>query len=246
MLVLFNSETVPELIDKVDRLNRYFHSHHRHTVHHITEHSLDLEHVSRDGTMPLDIESLFVCGIYLALLEQVGCSDLRVRFPQAPEGDAWVVFGSDLGRIPATGLQRWSIRWDAIEPRRALPGLDEILLKDLPPDLEEPTAMDSTRRLILSDINRRWKVADAAAALSMSARTLQRRLREEGWTYSRLVTQTRVAAAERLLDDEGMGVTDIGYIVGFADTPHFSRTFKDVTGYTPSEWRARSTGTINA
>ncbi len=239
VLVLFNSETVPELIEKIDRLNRYFHSHHRHRVHHITMHSIDLEHISRDETRPLDNESLFVCGLYLALMEQVGCSGLRVRFPQAPDGDAWIGFGADIGPIPTTCLQRWLIRWDSIEPRRSLPGLDEMLLKDLPPDLEQPSAMDDARRLILGDINRKWKLADVAEALNMSARTLQRRLGDEGWTFSRLVTQTRVVAAKRLLGKTDMGVTDIGYVVGFSDTPHFSRTFKEVTGYAPSEWRTR-------
>ncbi|MCP5028810.1 MAG: helix-turn-helix transcriptional regulator, partial [Actinomycetia bacterium] len=67
---------------------------------------------------------------------------------------------------------------------------------------------------------------------------LQRHLREEGRAFTTILRSTRVAAAQDLLRDPTRTVTDVAYLTGFADTAHFTRTFKQAIGATPSAWRA--------
>jgi AraC-like DNA-binding protein len=79
--------------------------------------------------------------------------------------------------------------------------------------------------------------AGAAAALHMSARTLQRRLAAEGTTFSGVVDDTREALARELLADRSLPLAEIAYRVGFADLATFSRAFKRWTGKPPGLFR---------
>lgn len=58
-----------------------------------------------------------------------------------------------------------------------------------------------------------------------------------GLTPSQYITQARLAAAARLLQDTQLGVSDIAYQCGFYDHSAFSRAFHSAMGITPSEYR---------
>lgn len=51
------------------------------------------------------------------------------------------------------------------------------------------------------------------------------------------LNEYRVTTAKRMLLETSMTVTDIGYAVGFYDTPHFVRTFKKCVRMTPAVYR---------
>lgn len=70
-----------------------------------------------------------------------------------------------------------------------------------------------------------------------SLRTLQRRLAEEGLTYSRLVEQVRFNTAIRLLQDPSLKLLNIAIELGYSDAAHFTRAFKRWTGISPREFR---------
>ena len=72
-----------------------------------------------------------------------------------------------------------------------------------------------------------------------SARTLQRRLSEQGTTFTELLVEVRVAEAERQLLETDASVSTIGYATGFSDSAHFTRTFRARTGRTPSSVRGQ-------
>jgi AraC-like DNA-binding protein len=76
-----------------------------------------------------------------------------------------------------------------------------------------------------------------AAALKMSARTLQRRLEEEGHRYSSVLDDVRARVAKRLLADPSLGLGEIAYRIGFCDLATFSRAFKRWTGVPPGTYR---------
>jgi AraC-like DNA-binding protein len=82
---------------------------------------------------------------------------------------------------------------------------------------------------------------DAAAAMQMSARTLQRRLEGEGTSLTAVVDDTREALARELLADPALALGEIAYRTGFADLATFSRAFKRWTGTSPGRFR-RSLG----
>jgi PAS domain S-box-containing protein len=56
-------------------------------------------------------------------------------------------------------------------------------------------------------------------------------------TPSQFLTQTRLAAAARLLRETGLGVSEIAHQCGFYDHSAFSRAFHSAMGVTPSAYR---------
>jgi AraC-like DNA-binding protein len=48
------------------------------------------------------------------------------------------------------------------------------------------------------------------------------------------------------MDNSGMSVTEIAYLLGFSDTSNFSRAFRRWTGYSPTEHRERTRPSIEA
>lgn len=80
-------------------------------------------------------------------------------------------------------------------------------------------------------------LAEAAARVHMSVRSLQRRLREEELTWQQLVERTRRLLVERHLRAPKMSVTQLAFLLGFADVSSFSRAFKKWYGVAPSHYR---------
>jgi AraC-like DNA-binding protein len=78
------------------------------------------------------------------------------------------------------------------------------------------------------------KVADA---LHMSPRNLQRKLADEGSSYKELLNDTRRDLALSYMRDPSYNLTEITYLLGFADTRSFNRAFKRWTGQAPSAYR---------
>ena len=75
--------------------------------------------------------------------------------------------------------------------------------------------------------------------LKMSERTLQRRLDEGGTTLRDLVEGVRKEAAQVLLADERLALTDVSARLGFSEFSAFARWFRRWSGVTPTQWRAR-------
>lgn len=60
-----------------------------------------------------------------------------------------------------------------------------------------------------------------------------------GQSFLDTLNHTRIEAAKELLRDPKLKVGDIGLMVGYADTAHFSRIFKKLTGVSANEYRNR-------
>jgi AraC-like DNA-binding protein len=81
-----------------------------------------------------------------------------------------------------------------------------------------------------------------AEALCMSQRNLQRKLAQEGTSYSELLNHTRRDLALSYIRDPGYSIGEITYLLGFSDASSFSRAFKRWTGLSPSAYRVESCG----
>ncbi len=73
----------------------------------------------------------------------------------------------------------------------------------------------------------------AAHALGMSLRNLQRRLQDEGTTYRQALNGLRQEIACAYIEEGRTSVTEIAFLLGFADTSSFSRAFRRWTGRSP-------------
>ena len=83
------------------------------------------------------------------------------------------------------------------------------------------------------------KVSDVAGHLCVSARTLQRRLADEGHSYQSLVDEARRRLSARLLQETDYSLSDIAFMTGFSDQSAFTRAFKRWEGQTPRSYRIR-------
>jgi AraC-like DNA-binding protein len=74
-------------------------------------------------------------------------------------------------------------------------------------------------------------------ALSMSRRTLNRRLAERNVTFAELLREVRFATARRLLVESDTPLAEIAAGVGYGDPSTFSSAFRLWSGVPPREWR---------
>jgi len=82
--------------------------------------------------------------------------------------------------------------------------------------------------------------AEAARALALSTRSLQRRLSEHDTTFRHELDGARVRLAQRLLTDSDASITDVAIQVGLTSPQHLSTLFRKLGHPTPSEWRAEA------
>jgi len=80
-------------------------------------------------------------------------------------------------------------------------------------------------------------VERVAQTLHLSVRSLQRHLADEGSGYESLLSDTRHGLAVQHMRDPRCSISEIAYLLGFADTSSFSRAFKRWTGLAPSQYR---------
>jgi len=109
-------------------------------------------------------------------------------------------------------------------------------------ELQQEPAFTRQIRSMLEQLLRAGKslqIDDVAAQLNTSARTLSRRLNEEGHTFKDLVNEARINYAEFLLLNSQKTVGQIGYAAGFTNDSSFSRAFRKRKGISPTELRRR-------
>lgn len=75
-----------------------------------------------------------------------------------------------------------------------------------------------------------------ARKLGMSARSLQRRLADEGTRYNDLLADVRAEFAKRYLSRGTLSASEVAYLLGFTEPPAFFKAFKRWTGMTPGEF----------
>jgi AraC-like DNA-binding protein len=76
-----------------------------------------------------------------------------------------------------------------------------------------------------------------ARRLGTSARTLQRRLREEGTSFAAELDAVRRERAEAFLRAPDVSIAEVSWLLGFAEQSAFTRAFRRWTGVAPTEWR---------
>ena len=79
---------------------------------------------------------------------------------------------------------------------------------------------------------------EIAANFNLSARSLQRKLKEEGTGYQQIADAVRQVLAEQYLDAGSYQVKEISGLLGYNEVSAFTRAFKKWTGNTPSDYRA--------
>lgn len=79
-----------------------------------------------------------------------------------------------------------------------------------------------------------------AKELGMSAKTLERRLKEEATSFQSILTEVRQTMAEKLVLANEISLNEVAYLLGFTEVTNFHRAFKRWFQQTPSEFRQQS------
>jgi AraC-like DNA-binding protein len=74
--------------------------------------------------------------------------------------------------------------------------------------------------------------------MTMSDRTLQRRLEDLGISYSDILGEVRHELSREYLREPDVSIAEVAWLLGFSDQSAFGRAFKRWTGQSPGAWRS--------
>lgn len=227
---LLKARDVSDLFARWRRLELFNHARHEVVIEPAGGDAFRLRHRARDrGPAPTQAETLLVVGV-LAILAERLCGR-AVRF--GPEhGRSWRRNG------------KWSKVLDAPKSKCFVLAGTRAALNPAPKLGPTPgNFVDILRTRIAADPVRRWTVDDLAALAGMGPRTLQRRLTDNETSFSRLVAEARLQTAAKLLcDRSGSELAEVGFLSGYADQAHFTRSFSKAVGTTPRAYRGDFAG----
>jgi AraC-like DNA-binding protein len=97
--------------------------------------------------------------------------------------------------------------------------------------------VDDVRMLVLARPGFFPDIDYVAEKMSMSTRTLRRRLKQEGSTYRDLIDEVRFGLAREYLANTGLPLEEISSLLGYTESGNFSHAFRRWSGGSPSAWR---------
>jgi len=105
---------------------------------------------------------------------------------------------------------------------------------------EPPLLMERVLHYIQSHYREPISLYDVARAVDRSPAYLTDRVRREtGRTVLRWIIDCRMQEARHLLQETEMTVYSIANVLGYSDTSHFIRQFRQYHGVSPQTWRDR-------
>lgn len=156
---------------------------------------------------------------------------------------------------PFENFFRCPVRFNCAEPiirltpdlllrplKRADPALEQVLeqhaerlLASLP---TRDAVVGRVREVITAELRHgEPDIAQVGAALEVSPRTLQRRLKECGTGFRQELNLIRNQLARSYLQDPSLQVTDVAMLLGYSEHSAFTRAFKKINGLTPQQIR---------
>ncbi|PAD37158.1 AraC family transcriptional regulator [Terribacillus saccharophilus] len=118
----------------------------------------------------------------------------------------------------------------------------EILTPALDLSLDEQQRRNSITETVKSILKHnlssgRPDINKVAGELSISERTLQRRLTGAGTNFKDLLAETRHEMARDYLVDPSLDIKEVAFLLGYEELNSFYRAFRHWEGETPSNWR---------
>jgi AraC-like DNA-binding protein len=116
-------------------------------------------------------------------------------------------------------------------------------LLDATVEVKEPSLTDDVRRSVLLLLpSGRCCIEQVALHLGIVCRTVQRRLAEQGISFSTLVNDLRVELATRHVQGSDRPLTEVAALLGFSAPSGFSRWYHTQFGSSPKDSRAAAAG----
>ena len=195
----------------------------------------------------LSIEAEFRAAIVVEIVDWITAPDLRpseVRFshrPLAPISEYERVLGCPVKfEAKETGLvlPPSTMNEPSMSANAEMAQMHEEWAEQHLAQLKDRATSRQVKKLLMSQLDREpCRLIDVARSLHMSARTLQRRLTEEGTSFNGLFDELRREFSLKYLARPGVCLAEIAYLVGFSDTSALTRAVRRWTGETPLEYR---------
>ncbi|MCG8577626.1 MAG: AraC family transcriptional regulator [Flavobacteriales bacterium] len=132
---------------------------------------------------------------------------------------------------------------DPIETKNLglLQSLQEKAAVELTKIKEEDNLISEVKKLILSDKPQKSQLDSVAERLHITARTLQRKLKDEGTSFKQIDSFISCNLAKSYLRDD-YSIEEISYLLGFSESSAFIRAFKTFENQTPNQYRKQLAG----
>lgn len=227
LALLLNAVSVPDLLERWQRLEAYMHGQHRVKALDIKDKYTTLQHYTNVGVGPSQNDSLVVAGLFAAMLQSIGAKQLSLAMGEQVVISHDVIIDTIKPPKPA---HTWRFSWEEYAPN----------CLNVEPLRLQHTATDRVQQVLLTDLSRSWKLAQVAELLTTSTRSLQRRLHQSGTSFQTLLRSTRADSAATWVLKGELDLSAIAYATGFSDQAHFSRDFKLRFNMSPTEYAALS------
>lgn len=234
---LVSARNAQDLFERWQRLERYIHSRHRCVIETSATSSACIRHVSvlRDSA-PSAAEDLVVAGVLTALLEAIGLQRVDLRLGH--NGAYSVSNLQDVNSAVARGVTAiWHFTWRGVAAPHKIPSANTAL-SELGADGAWPDTVRLAYSALAADLSKPMDLPALSKALGIPSRSLQRRLREGGLSYSRLLAEARCRTAAWRLLKTTAPIAEIGFMSGFSDQAHFTREMQKRVGMPPAAYRA--------
>lgn len=196
-----------------------------------------------NGPIPLEVRD-YALSIVAWRIGRIGAEVQRVTFvgpTVASRREYDDVFGCPVD-FHAAENALYVTAESAQKPVGDLPGLRSVVLRELDrllTSLDDGGVVADARNSIIALLpNGTPRLAEVASRLHMSPRTVQRRLRDNGYAFTELVDETRAKLAELHLGSSHLSVAEVGYLLGYAEPSSFTRAFSRWYDSTPAAFRA--------
>lgn len=149
-----------------------------------------------------------------------------------------LVFGSDVDEIeyPASSSRLPVASADSY--------LNKLLMKYCEESLSSRRLKATSWRLAVENAltpllpHGQGRLSEVAARLGVSIRTLERRLAEEDVSFLDVLDNLRFELAKRYLQEPNLPISEIAWLLGYADPSAFTHSFRRWSGKCPTELRA--------
>jgi two-component system response regulator YesN len=100
--------------------------------------------------------------------------------------------------------------------------------------------IEEAKKYIETHLSRDFSLEEVADMLGLNASYFSQLFKQmTNETFAQYRIRRRMERAKQMLAVPHHKITDISYEVGYADHPHFTKTFKKTTGCTPKEYREK-------
>jgi len=244
---LRTSENFGMSLQRLCRYHRVFHDAAEVQLRVRGESAILSHRLSVPGGVPRAVSEYIVAAWLITSRQAAGVDwiPIEARFPHSTPEDT-----SEHGRLFGCTLKFGNDRSELVFSRDLLdmpfesadPQLQAILetqvlamFQRLP---KGEAVTDSVRRLLAGELcNGEPSLEQIAPRLHMSARTLHRRLEDEGTTFRQVLAEVRREIAARHLSERRLAIGEIAFLLGFSEPSAFHRAFKRWTGHAPLAYR---------